>query len=76
MNTASEHGVAKNTAAAIQFLDSCPAVRSYIELNADWLEFVFDPSIEVSVVPDHLVWFDEGAAPDAAQDALNAYHNA
>lgn len=68
-------GIAKNSAAAIQFLDSCEAVIEYIELNDEWLEFSYDDQVEVSVVPDHLVWFDEGAAPDEAIEALNASHN-
>lgn len=72
---AKQFGIAKNTAAAIQFLDSCEAVETYIELNNEWLEFAYSDDIEVSIVPDHLVWFDQGSAPDAALDALNAYHN-
>lgn len=70
-----QFGIAKNTAAAIQFLDSCEAVWQYIELNAEWLEFSYNDEVEVAVVPDHLVWFDQGSAPDAALEALNAYHN-
>lgn len=73
MTTQTECGIARNTAAAIQFLDSCPAVREHVELSADWIEFRYDPSVEVSTYPEHLVWWDEGAAPDEATAALNAF---
>lgn len=73
--TPTECGIARNTAAAQQYLDSCPAVREYIALDGDWLEFVYDPGIEVLNVPSHLVWFDEGSAPDEAQAALCLRHN-
>lgn len=74
-NMAKQFGIAKNTAAAIQFLDSCKAVETYVELSNDWVEFAYNDEVEVSVVPDHIVWFDQGAAPEAALEALDAYHN-
>lgn len=68
-------GIAKNTAAAIQFLDTCEAVTTYIELNELWLEFAYDDQVDVTAYPEHLVWFDDGAAPAEANEAQNAYHN-
>jgi hypothetical protein len=68
-------GLAKNSAAAVQFLNSCEAVREYVTLNASWLEFVYDDQCDVTNVPDHLVWFDGGAAPAEACAAQNQYHN-
>jgi hypothetical protein len=70
-----EFGIARNTASAQAWLDQCDAVSIVEELNDEWLEFAFDPSIEVFAVPDHLVWFDQGAAPAEATEILNARHN-
>lgn len=72
LTTTTSVGIARNTAAAVFFLDSCPAVGMYTELNDQWLEFSYDPNMELSLVPHHLVWFDGGAAPE---EARNIYHN-
>lgn len=74
-NKALECGLAKNTASAQLWLDQCDAVSEVVELNDEWLEFTFDPTVEVFAVPDHIVWFDQGAAPSEGLEALNAFHN-
>lgn len=64
-------GIALNSAAAIQFLKSCDAVTSYTEHTDDWLSFSYDPKVDVSDVPDYLVWFSIDAAPVEAQSVLS-----
>lgn len=57
-----ETGIAKNCAAAINFLNSCEAVISYKELNDDLVSFEFDETFEVYQVPDY-VSFDADIRP-------------
>jgi len=75
MTTATECGLAKNTASAQWWLDQCEAVKQVETLNDEWLEFTYDPAVEVFAVPNHIVWFDQGAAPREGLDVLNEFHN-
>ena len=53
MNT----GYAKNTAKNQAWLNACPAVLAWIELDDNWSEFQFDGDINVAITPSE-VWFD------------------
>jgi len=61
----SSHGVARYTPNVVQFLNSCPAVISFTEVDNNWLNFEFDPTIEVLSVPrgvffnSEMLWEDE-----------------
>jgi len=49
-------GTADNTAAAQAWLNSCEAVIDWKEISNSDIEFRYDPSVEVTIVP-HFVHF-------------------
>lgn len=47
-------GTAPNTAAVQHFLNSCPAVTGWEEVDANSIVFAYDADVEVSHVPESL----------------------
>ena len=48
----SSTGTAQNTAYIQQWLDTCPAVLAWKEIDEDSIEFTYNMSIEVYIVPN------------------------
>jgi hypothetical protein len=60
-----QNGLAMNTAFVQQWLNSCEAVTTWHEINADLISFEYTTDAEVTTVP-HGVWFD----PDQASEEI------
>jgi hypothetical protein len=67
-------GIARNTEEAIRFLNACESVTDHFELNEEWIQFAYLPSIDAASIPADLVWLDVRMAPDEAFDAFEDFY--